>query len=162
MSQLSMQIYQKLQEQYAHEKRNQIIYDVMASTMDFQGYTGASSFLSKQASGEADHAKAVYDYIVSRNEPVGIQGIEVPEINSEFYELFEQVKVVELLTTDKLKAIASLAFAEGDYQTFYWIADLIKEQTEEENIIQTILDRFGSCGKTAEMTHHYDLWIANL
>ncbi len=159
---LSQTLLQKLNNQYAHEKTNQLIYESMASAMDFQGFTGASKFLSKQAEGEAGHAKAVYDYIVSRNDIAHIGGLELPEIQNEFYACFEQVMQVEIGTTESLKEIASIAFTEGDYQTFYWIADLIKEQTEEENISQTILDRLGSCGKTKEMTHHYDLWIAEL
>ena len=68
MSALSATTLANLNGQYAHEKRNQLVYEALASACDFQGLTGSAGFLRKQATGEGDHAKAVFTYINDRNE----------------------------------------------------------------------------------------------
>ena len=68
MSALSANTLANLNGQYAHEKRNQLVYEALASACDFQGLTGSAGFLRKQATGEGDHAKAVFTYINDRNE----------------------------------------------------------------------------------------------
>lgn len=162
MSALSATTLANLNAQYALEKRNQLIYEALASACDFQGLTGSASFLRKQADGEGDHAKAVYGYINDRNEAAKVDLIQLPEIPSDFFDIFDLVLEVEKATTDKLKTLAVDASREGDLQTFFWSSDLIREQTEEENVARTILDRFASCGSDAAMIHHLDLWIGGL
>lgn len=162
MSQLSSPTLARLNAQYAHEKRNQFIYEESASVADFFGLSGTAKFFRSQADGEAGHAKAVYDFINDRNEKVLTSGIATPAVPQDFFGLFDFAMGVELETTEKLKAIASEAFKENDLQTFFWVSDLIKEQTEEENITRTILDRIALCGKDPEMIHHYDTWIGEL
>lgn len=162
MSTLSANTLALLVGQYAHEKRNQLIYEAMASTADFQGMTGTAAFFRKEAEGEGGHAKAVFEFINSRNEHAKADMIQTPETPEDFFELFDAAMEIEIDTTEKLKSIAKSAMSEGDLQTFYWIADLIKEQTEEENLYRTILDRFASCGSDPAMIHHFDLWIGGL
>jgi ferritin len=162
MSQLSNNLLILLNEQYAHEKQNQLIYEQSASVADFFGLDGTAKFFKDQAVGEQSHATMVYDFINKRNEKALIANVECPDVPQEFYQLFTFAMDVELRTTEKLKAIALAAIQEADLQTFYWIADLIKEQTEEENITRTILDRFATCGMSQEQIHHYDIWIGSL
>ncbi len=162
MSQLSSNVLILLTEQYAHEKRNQLIYEQSASIADFLGLTGTSKFFKSQADDEGKHANDVYDFINERNQIATIGQIECPQLPRDFYQLFTFAMDVETSTTEKLKEIAMAALQEADLQTFYWIANLIKEQTEEENVTQTILDRFKACGMSQEQIHHYDLWIGSL
>ena len=162
MSQLSNNLLILLNEQYASEKQNQLIYEQSASIADFFGLDGTAKFFKVQAQGESDHAKLVYDFISKRNQKAIIESVECPQVPQEFYQLFTFAMAVELRTTEKLKTIATTALQEADLQTFYWIADLVKEQIEEENLTQTILDRFATCGMSQEQIHHYDLWIGTL
>ena len=162
MSQLSSSTLILLNQQYSHEKRNQLIYESMASSLDFFGLSGSASFLRKQAEGEGEHAAAVYKFINDRNEHASVVSIDTPTVPDDFFDVFLLAMQVELETTDKLKNIASKAFNENDLQTFFWISDLIKEQTEEENVIRTIIDRFTLCGRESEMIHHYDILIGSL
>lgn len=159
---LSSALLDLLNKQYALEKRNQRIYESMASAVDFIGLSGSASFLKKQAAGEADHAKAVYDYINQRNQHAAVSQIEVPAVSGDFFTIFDDVLAVEIATTEKLTNLAQRAFAEGDLMTFFWASDLIKEQAEEENIIQTILDRFATCGRDQGQIQLYDQWIGSL
>jgi ferritin len=162
MSQLSSATLALLNSQYGHEKRNQLIYESMASAMDFVGLTGSASFLRKQADGESQHAKAVYDYINLRNQKAIAVIVDFPESPSDFFMVFNSVKHVESDTTDKLLRIGNQAFNEGDLQTFFWASELIKEQSEEENVIQTILDRIATCGTDQCQIQLYDNWIGQL
>ncbi len=162
MSQLSNNLLILLNEQYAHEKQNQLIYEQSASVADFFGLTRTAKFFRAQAEGEASHAKAVLDFINARNEKISYATILTPDVPQEFYQLFTFAMDVELRTTEKLKAIALAALQEADLQTFFWAGILTQEQTEEENLTRTILDRFATCGMSQEQIHHYDLWIGTL
>lgn len=158
MSQLSASILGQLAAQWQHEKRNQITYEQVASHAEFLGLTGTAAFFGKQAAGEADHAKAVYDFIVARNERAQLPRVEPVDLGTGFREWFPAVMELERGTTEALKAIAASALSEADFQTFYWIADLIKEQTEEENVTQTIIDRMA----ITQDIHLLDVWIGGL
>lgn len=162
MSQLSASVLSALNVQWTHEKRNQLTYELIASEAEFIGLTGVSAFFRKQAAGEAEHAVAVYSYINDRNERAVSSAVAPHQFATDFAGWFESALAIERETTKLLTAIAADAMAAGDLQTFYWLADLIKEQTEEENLYQTILDRIATCGKEPAMQHQLDLWIGGL
>lgn len=164
MAVLSASILDLLRAQYFHEKRNQLIYESMASTADFLGLDGTSGFFTKEAEGEGGHAKAVLDFINSRNEKIDSRVIQPPEIPEDFFGLFDMAMEVELATTEKLVNLAKVAFGENDLQTFYWASDLITQQTDEENHYRTILDRIASTAsdEPGEMIHHLDVWLGEL
>jgi len=142
---ISTSTLQLLQSQYAHENHNQFIYSRLATWCDFYGMTGTASFLRKQAKGEADHAEKVLSFIVARNEQLTdtLPLYEQPK-PSNFRNCFEILYDREVLTTEKLSGIYKQAVVEYDTLTAQWLmsdSGLLKEQVEEENTIQTILDR---------------------
>ena len=162
MAQLSSSILGLLNDQFAHEKQNQLRYAALATSADFFGLNGTAAFFRKESEGEAAHAQAVYDFINLRNEHVNCQIDQIESMPDDFYSYFDVAMAIELDTTERLKYLATAASQEGDLQTFFWASDLIQEQSAEENEYRTILDRMTLCGKTPDLIHHYDQWIGKL
>lgn len=163
MSAISANVLSMLQAQYDHEKSNELRYIARSARADFLGLTNTAKFFRKEAEGEAGHAQKVLDFITARNEQLTAPNASGDSVEFEdFFSMFETAMQIELATTDKLKAIAARAMAEGDLQTFYWLADLIGEQVEEENLYQAILDRFALCGHDSSQIQLYDAWIGEL
>jgi ferritin len=161
---LSGNVLKLLTVQYSHEIGNFIFYTALQSWADMRGLTGTSAFFRKQAEGERTHADKILEYIHSRNQQLTPDVIGIPtETPSNFTDLFTLSLEREQMTSELILSIKAQAEAESDGGTCQWLLDpdgLIKEQVEEENIIQTILDRI-AFDPTAS-PHFLDLWIGGL
>lgn len=163
MSILSTKVLGLLNKQYHHELKNHLRYINRASWADRIGLSGVASFFRKQAHGEAEHANQVLEFITARSMDLTPEQVSAEPFPKELGGIFETALAIERETTQLLKEISVASFAENDLQTFYWIADLVKEQTEEENITQTILDRIKVRGLgDPAAVHDLDIWIGEL
>jgi len=137
-----------LNDQAEHELSNEKKYRALASWAEFIGLTGCASFFRKQADGEHEHFLKVVSFIEDRNEKFVASNTIIPAFSpSTFREAFRFVYDLEIATTEKIYTLKQVAETSGDYSTCQWLMDptgLIKEQVEEENIAQTILDRIGT------------------
>jgi ferritin len=142
---LSSFVLTALNAQAEHELSNEKKYRVLASWADFIGLSGCASFLRKQADGEHEHFLKVVSYIEDRNEKYISAGSVVPDYTpASFRDAFVFAYEIETGTTEKINQLYQIAQTAGDYATCQWLLDsagLIKEQVEEENLTQTILDR---------------------
>ena len=140
---ISSNILSLLQAQYKHEMSNHFRYLARSSWARFRGLENTGDFFEKEAEGEKGHADIVRKYIEDRNEaldPVGLNFVE-SSLFTTFDELFTSAQMVERDTTESLQAIYAESFKAGDYMTCGWVLPLIIEQTEEESLYQTIIDR---------------------
>lgn len=175
MGMLSIQILTLLQKQFKHETSNALRYTARSSWARYRGFEGAADFFEKEAEGELGHAKAVREYIEARNEAVRPEGLSFtdPSDFGSFDVLFTSALAVEQLTTDMLHEIYSQALTIGDYMTTDWVQGLIREQVEEENLYQTIIDRMIQRGGGGDQVtalsrfnqdpsaaHDIDVWLA--
>jgi len=171
MSKLSPTIQEALSLQYAHEIANSLKYRYRQSWAEFRGLTGCAKYFAKEADGEVGHANMVARYLFDRNEELKLRYIPNDEAPiTDFVDLFKTSQAVELATTDLIKGLLAMARAEGDFQTEQWLFKpdgLLAIQTEEENEIQTILDRIEQYtimglepNGFGEMIHQIDAWIA--
>ena len=142
---LSSSILSLLSKQYYHETANALTYTMLQSWAEFHGLDGTASFFGKQAGDEHKHASMVLDYIHARNEKIAPGPVpEIKDAPDQFRASFELAQAIERATTDAVNAIKAQAELEADHATCVWLAmpgGLILEQVEEENTIQTIIDR---------------------
>jgi ferritin len=166
MGQLSAGMLSSLNSLYRHEITNHLTYRQFQAWASFRGLTCSEKWLKSQAEGESSHAERVFSYILDRNEvaePAPFSFSAHPADN--FNDIFAAILEVERGTTAAWSACYSAAMAEGDYMTAQWIMDssgLMREQIEEENVAQTILDRIAIRGQDAAAIHDLDLWIGSL
>lgn len=163
MSILSQNIHNLLTDQYNHELCNFARYKARQSYADYLGLNGIAQFFGKEAAGEAEHAEKVFQFVSDRNERIyKVSPNASEEIPQGFRDIFISALEIERQTTTKLNNLATAAMREGDLQTFFWVSDLIKEQTEEENLYQTIIDRIDTFGGDQTTAHLIDTWIGSL
>jgi ferritin len=166
MSALSQGMIDKLAFQYKHETSNSLRYFQRATFADSIGLSGIAKFFRREAKGERGHADIVFKFANSRNICLPISGLafDDPDFNpgTSPIVLFETAMVVEQETTALLEAMLTLANQERDYMTAQWLLDpagLIKEQVEEENLYQSILDHIAQMKGSASLVHDVDRWI---
>jgi|WetSurMetagenome_2_1015567.scaffolds.fasta_scaffold702667_1 ferritin len=164
---ISQAMLDRLVEQYAHETCNSLRYFQRSTFAEFRGLDGIASFFKKQAEGERSHADAVFRYVNDRNVQLPIAGLAFPDPDmlpsSDPVEIFLTAAAIEQRTTAMLQAVLEQARSDRDYLTEQWLLDssgLLKEQVEEENLYQTILDRVASMGDSPSLIHDLDIWIA--
>ena len=162
---ISSNMLSMLSAQMQHELENKLFYQNLASYAAFNGLDGTCAWMSKQAAGEQEHSDKIKKYIEDRNETAYLTEAEVeaPVIGN-YRDMFVMTQEREWLTTDYLQNISKAALTEGDMMTFGVMQDMIAEQIEEENIVQTVLDRITSrCGSSIMdgcAVHDIDVWLA--
>ncbi len=142
MAGLSVSVLEALRAQYVHERHNSHKYTARACWANYYGLLNIEEFFKKQASDESGHADKIYAYITDRGERISHALPGVDEVFGESaLDVFRSAFELEVATTEKLKAIYSLAQSEGDFLTAGWLlTGLLAEQVEEEDTFQTILD----------------------
>lgn len=90
---------------------------------------------------EQDHAKILFNYIISRNGKVELKPINaVPTEWNSLLNLFESTLHHEQKVTDMINDLFALTSAEKDYATQSMLQWFIDEQVEEEENAKTIID----------------------
>lgn len=161
MGNLSAAALALLQEQYRHETSNSLRYFARASWARFRGFEATADFFQQEAKGEREHADKVQSWIEDRNEQLVPEPYSYDDPSSfiAFPDLFLSALEIERLTTTMLNRIYSQALLDNDYQLIAQVLPLIAEQTEEENLYQTIIDRIRARGSDESAGHDIDVWI---
>jgi ferritin len=76
---------------------------------------------------------------------------------------FESALIVEQTTTSMIEDMLKAARGERDYMTEQWLLEpsgLLKEQVEEENLYQTIIDRINQMRNSASLAHDLDVYLS--
>ena len=131
-----------LNEQIAREQAASRTYLSLAIWADKAGYSGSASFWYAQSEEERQHMlKIVHFMIEAGGKPVVADTDEPnPKVNS-FQEMFEYGLQAEKSVSKSIHEKAELAMKEKDFVVFNFQQWYISEQVEEENTMQTILDK---------------------
>ncbi|HEY9551731.1 MAG TPA: ferritin, partial [Prevotella sp.] len=117
------------------------LYLSMAAYCHAQGQPGMGNWFEIQFKEEQDHAKIMFNYVISRNGRVNLQPIEaVPTEWNSILNVFESALHHEQKVTDMINKLFALTSAENDYATQSMLKWFIDEQVEEEENAQNIID----------------------
>ena len=90
---------------------------------------------------EQDHAKILFNYVISRNGNVTLKAIDaVPTEWNSILDVFESTLAHEQKVTAMINDLFALTTQENDYATQSMLKWFIDEQVEEEENAQTIID----------------------
>lgn len=131
-----------LRVQVGHELANEIFYRKAGSKLLKQGWEGFAAFMKSQADGEHDHAMGFLGYIEDSNEEVGSIKVDDVVCGDKLDDIMKIVMEREKMTTEMIYKI----YDEGDLDTKEFTLKYIKEQVEEINIVQTIIDKIKLVG----------------
>ncbi|MEO6837984.1 MAG: ferritin [Ginsengibacter sp.] len=144
---LSVKLQKVLNAQMTQEAHSAQIYLALASWANAQGYDGVANFLFRHANEERNHMMKFLEYILERGSTVKIDAIPDPGVNpTSVYDCFEKAFLQEVDNTESIYKIVKLSFDESDWATWNFLQWFVKEQTEEETLIMSMLDKLKIAG----------------
>jgi len=144
---LSDKLTAALSEQVTKEAHAAQIYLSYAAWADNKGYSGIASFLFRHATEERNHMMKLFEYILKRGAKVKVTAIPAPtpdpvNVNNCFEKVFEH----EVSNTKAIYSLVKLSRNEEDWATWNFLQWFVKEQTEEENLAISLLDKIKIAG----------------
>ncbi len=144
---LSKTLTTALNEQMTNEAYAAQIYLSYASWADNNGYCGIANFLFRHAGEERNHMMKLLEYILKRGAKVAITAIPAPTSDpSSVNNCFEKVFEKEVDNTKAIYKIVKMSLHEEDWATWHFLQWFVKEQTEEENLAISLLDKIKIAG----------------
>ena len=138
---LKKKIEDALNAQINAEMWSAYLYLSMAAYCHAQGQPGMGKWFEVQFKEEQDHAKILFNYVISRNGKVDLRPIEaVPTEWNGILNVFESSLRHEQSITESINKLFALTSEENDYATQSMLQWFIDEQVEEEENVQTIID----------------------
>ena len=144
-------ISQKLQDainyQINRELFSEYYYLSMASYFNSVGLSGFENFFLVQVEEERFHAMKMYRFLNEKGGRVNLQAIEAPK--TEFksaLEVFELAYAHEQLVSKLINDLMDLAIKENDHATKNFLNWFVEEQVEEEDSMDTILNKLKLIG----------------
>lgn len=117
------------------------LYWSMAAFCHANGTPGMGKWFEVQFQEEQDHAKILFNYIISRGGKVILKPIdEVPTEWKSILDVFKNTLKHEQHVTSLINDLFALTTKENDYATQSMLKWFIDEQVEEEENAQNIID----------------------
>jgi ferritin len=134
-----------LNTQYNFEIYSSLLYEQLATFSYEIGLDGLASYFEKAACEERDHSYDFRNFLLAINETPYIiteeTSIDVMNIKSSMYGLLSSALDHEKFITENIENLLTFAKEQQNYQVETLALDFIKEQIEEEDKLQRILDR---------------------
>jgi ferritin len=118
-------------------------YLSMAAWCEHHKFMGAGKWLRMQSAEEHTHAMKLFDFVLARNHPVTLKGIEQPRSDfGSVVEIFERALAQEQEVSRQIDALYELAFREKVFAAMAQLQWFITEQVEEEKTVREIVAKF--------------------
>jgi ferritin len=157
---LSSALEAGLNKQMTQEAWAAQVYLSYASWAAAEGYSGISNFLFRHANEERSHMMKFLEYILERGGKVTIDAIpKPPEDPTSIQQCFEGVFKQEVDNTTAIYKLVKMSLDENDWATWNFMQWFVKEQTEEETLALSLLDKIKIAGgenATAEALYVLD------
>jgi ferritin len=157
---LSKTLEAALNAQITKEAHASQIYLSYASWADGQGMEGISNFLFRHAQEERNHMMKILEYILKRGGKAIITAIPAPpEDPTSINNCFEKAFKHEVDNTKSVYSIVKMSLDEEDWATWNFMQWFVKEQTEEETLVMTLLNKMKIAGGekiTSEALYSFD------
>lgn len=162
---LSDKLTTGLHEQMTKEAHAAQIYLSYGAWADNNGYSGIANFLFRHAAEERNHMMKLLEYILTRGAKVKVTAIPEPASDpTSVNNCFEKVFDHEVSNTKAIYQLVNLAHKEEDWATWNFLQWFVKEQTEEENLAMSLLDKIKISGgekATGDMLYLLDKDLGN-
>jgi len=144
---LSEKLTLALNEQITKEAHAAQIYLSYAAWAENNSYNGIANFLFKHAAEERNHMMKLIKYILKRGAKVTFTAIPEPSSDpSSIFNCFEKVFKHEVENTKAIYKLVKISLTEEDWATWNFMQWFVKEQTEEENLAISLLDKIKIAG----------------
>ncbi len=122
-------------------------YLQMAAHFETENLVGMATWMRAQAQEEWEHAHRFLDFVLHRGNRVEIGAQEAPTSAFDSVEaVFAAALSQERQVTKSIHELYRLASEQGDLASFPFLQTFIEEQNEEEDTVETILERVRLAG----------------
>lgn len=144
---LSKTLAAALNAQMTKEAHASQIYLSYAAWADSNGFGGVANFLFRHAQEERNHMMKILEYILKRGAEAKVTAIPAPPANpASVNNCFEKVFEHEVDNTKAIYKVVKMSLKEEDWATWNFMQWFVKEQTEEETLALSLLDKIKIAG----------------
>ena len=145
---LSKTMEEALNKQINREFYSAYLYLAMSAYFESANMKGFAKWMRIQGKEEQAHALKLYDYVIARGGRVSLPAIEAPKTKwTSAGKVFEDVYAHEQKVTGMINSLVELAIKEKDHATFEMLQWFVKEQVEEEEHANEILQKIRTIGE---------------
>lgn len=133
------------------------LYMALSIQMEKMNYKGYSKWLKDHFFEEINHAQDFIEFLQKRD-----QSAELLDIEAEKFDLTEPLDVAKLVLehekkiTENIYKLHDITKEYKDYATEIFLHKYIDEQIEEEDLAQTIIDKFTFAGTSTAAKYAVD------
>ncbi len=159
---ISKSIESSLNSQLKLEANASMQYLAMASWAEVNGYNGVAGFFYSQSEEEKTHMIKLIKFINERGGTAVIPTLEKPENEFEsLHDLFTTFLNSEVKVTNSVNQIVFECLESKEYTVHNFMQWYVSEQTEEEALARTILDKLRIIGLDKAGLYLFDRDIEN-
>lgn len=153
---ISETLQKAINKQICAEMWSASLYLSMSYYFKNLGYDGFAHWMKVQAKEELGHAEMMADYIIKRGGRALVSAIDaVPQKWDSPLAAFEEQHKQECIVSSKIDKLVDLAADENDKATQDFLWFFVREQVEEEDTAQSIIDKIKLGGDIA--LYHLDV-----
>ncbi|MCJ7445440.1 MAG: ferritin [Methanotrichaceae archaeon] len=154
---LSEKMTEALNDQANRELYSSYLYLSMSAFFESLKFEGMASWMRVQAAEELVHAMKMYDYMVSAGGRAKMLAVEAPQFSwASPVVVFQNVWNHERVVTGLINNLANLAIQENDEVTKSFLQWYLKEQVEEEESSDNVLNSVKTAGNDHEALKEVD------
>jgi len=157
---ISKEIVDLLQYRIQQEEQSVWIYRAMSHWLDLNGYVGAAKLWMRYSKEERKHSKWACRRLLDLNVLPIVPALTQPK--SEFKSLQQVIALSyahEMEITEQCEQFAKKCMELADFKNLELAQLYCKEQVEELNKLQTIIDQLNAFGESKEALRLLDNWL---
>lgn len=162
---LSKAMETSLIKQMTKENQASQIYLSLGCWADTNGYGGVANFLFRHAQEERNHMIKIMMYILERGGTPKVEAVtEHKKLPKSMSECFDMVFQHEVDNTNAIYGLVNQSMEEKDWATWNFAQWFVKEQTEEEKLALSLIDKLKIAGgdrATDESLFELDKYLGN-
>jgi ferritin len=160
---VSSEIAKAINDQISYEASSSHTYVAIGSWCERTGYDGSAAFFFEQAKEENTHMLKFIHYLNNAGAEAILPAIEKPQDKFDSLESTFQAGLKSEQTVSKLiYNLVDMAEKEKDRATYSFLQWFVSEQTEEETLFQTILQKFEILGRDKLAVYQIDQSLASI
>lgn len=137
-----------LNEQMSREAYQAQVYLSYGCWAEENSFVGASEFLYKHSQEERNHMFKFIKYILDRGGSVNIEAIKAsPKNPNDIGDCLQKILKHEIDNSKEIDKIVNFAHKEKDWASFNFAQWFVKEQIEEETLINELIDKYTLASK---------------
>ncbi len=158
---LDTRMQDAINEQINWELYSGYLYLSMASQFAASGMPGGQNWMTVQYQEELDHARIMFEYVLTRGGRVVLEAIGKPPAEwADGLAMFTEALAHEEKVTGRIHELASLALEIKDHASFNFLQWFIAEQVEEEETASDMVQKFTMAGEHPAGLYQLDKELA--